>query len=199
MAVTRKTASNARTSKTDSQPTIQPTANTFATGPDKNEVIERLQSILAHKAPEALPLLDQLIQLLKPDPRELIESEKRTKSIVIAGIAEPEGVSDPFQRLAHTKAETCKVLSALGVEARPTEVYRMGDFTEGKARLIKCVLPSESFFRKALRNAPTLRHIHGFDHIYVRRSFTREQREKEKELRRQARKLNTTKHERAQW
>ncbi|KIH47261.1 hypothetical protein ANCDUO_22682 [Ancylostoma duodenale] len=188
MAITRKSAANTKFTKTDSQPAIPSTGTTFATGSDKNE------SILADKAPEALPLLDQLIQLLKPDPKVIIESEKRARSLVIAGITEAEGISDPLQRLAHTEAETCKVLSALGVEARPTEVHRMGDFNEGKARLIKCVLPSESFSRKALRNAPTLRHMHGFDHVYVRRSLTREEREKEKELRRQARELNMKEH-----
>ncbi|EYC36126.1 hypothetical protein Y032_0930g3090 [Ancylostoma ceylanicum] len=85
---------------------------------------------------------------------------------------------------------TSKVLCALGVEARPTEIYRMGDYSEGKVRLIKCVSPSERFFHKALRNAPTLRNLRGFDRIYIRRSMTREEREKDKDLRRQAHELN---------
>ncbi|EYC27738.1 hypothetical protein Y032_0008g154 [Ancylostoma ceylanicum] len=133
MPATRKTTYSTRTVKAHSQPVTSNAPVPVHQESDKDQVILALQSILANKAPEALPLLNQLIQLFRPNPREIIESEKRARSIVIAGIAEAEG--EPIDRLAHTEAETCKVLSALGVEARPTEIYRMGDYTEGRARV----------------------------------------------------------------
>ncbi|EYB88700.1 hypothetical protein Y032_0242g3402 [Ancylostoma ceylanicum] len=194
MPSTRKATSRAKSMRTNSQPTISHVEDATLQGTDEEEVLFRLQSILADKALEALPLLNQLMQLLRPNPQEVVESEKRARSLVIAGVAEAEGDLEPFERLAHTEAATCKVLSALGVEARPTEIYRMGDLTEGKTRLIKCVLPSTKFLYKALRNAPTLRSLSGFDRIYIMRSMTRKEREKEKELRRQAHELNTTQH-----
>ncbi|EYC13163.1 hypothetical protein Y032_0044g1007 [Ancylostoma ceylanicum] len=137
MPATRKTTSTTRSVKAYSQPVRSNAPEPVHQESDKDQVILSLQSILANKAAEALPLLNHLIQLLRLNPREIIESEKGASSIVIAGIAEAEG--EPIERLAHTEAETCKVSSALGVEARPTEIYRMGDYTEGRARLIKCV------------------------------------------------------------
>ncbi|EYC39262.1 hypothetical protein Y032_0665g1322 [Ancylostoma ceylanicum] len=196
MPATRKGTSTARTSKGHSQPTASSIATTGIQGPgsEKEEVIRKLQEILNDKAPEALPLLNQLLQLLKPNPQEIVEEEKRARSIVIAGIPEAEGDLEPVERVSHTEAMTYKVLNALGVEARPTEVYRMGDVAKGKTRLIKCVLPSERFLLKALRNAPALRNLTGFDHVYIRRSMTREEREKDRELRRQAHDLNINEH-----
>ncbi|KIH53930.1 hypothetical protein ANCDUO_15928 [Ancylostoma duodenale] len=70
----------------------------------------------------------------------------------------------------------------------------MGDVATGKTRLIKCVLPSERFLFKALRNAPDLQNLAGFDRVYIRRSMTRDEREMEKELRRQAHYLNLNQH-----
>ncbi|KIH65490.1 hypothetical protein ANCDUO_04191 [Ancylostoma duodenale] len=199
MPSTRKTtfsqaATNSRTTKAN--PTSSVTPSKAAASPEsaKEEVTLRLRSILNDKAPEALPLLDQLLDMLRLDPCEIIESEKRARSIVIAGVAEAEGELVPVDRQAHTEAMTCRVLNALGVEARPTEIYRMGDYSEGEVRLIKCVLPSERFFHKALRNAPTLRNLRGFDRIFIRRSMTREEREREKDLRRQAHELNAKDH-----
>ncbi|KIH51004.1 hypothetical protein ANCDUO_18913, partial [Ancylostoma duodenale] len=151
--------------------------------------------ILSDKAPEGLPLLNQLLQLLKPNPLEIVEAEKRTRSIVIAGIPEHGRDLEPPDRVNHTEAMTCKVLNALGVEAHPSEIYRMDDVIEGNTRLIKCVLPSERFVVvKALCSAPALRNLSGFDLVYVRRSMTREEREKDKELRRQAHDLNLKEH-----
>ncbi|EYC35300.1 hypothetical protein Y032_1083g3574 [Ancylostoma ceylanicum] len=196
MPATRKSVSTAKSTKAYSQPTAssEPTTDFHGSGSGKEEVIHRLQVILNDKAPEGLPLLNQLLQLLKPNPLEIVEAEKRARSIVIAGIPEAGSDLEPLDRVNHTEAMTHKVLNALGVEARPNEIYRMGNVMEGKTRLIKCVLPSERFLFTALRNAPALRNLTGFDHVYIRRSMTREEREKDKELRRQAHNLNLTEH-----
>ncbi|KIH47157.1 hypothetical protein ANCDUO_22787 [Ancylostoma duodenale] len=70
----------------------------------------------------------------------------------------------------------------------------MDDVAKGKTRLIKCVLLPERFLFKALRNAPALQNLAGFDRVYIRRSMTREERAVEKELRRQAHDLNLNQH-----
>ncbi|KIH65668.1 hypothetical protein ANCDUO_04009 [Ancylostoma duodenale] len=103
MPSTRKTTSSAKTIRTYSQPTNSQVEDTAPPGTEKE------QSVLVDKAPEALPLLNQLIQLLRPNPQEIIESEKRARSLVIAGIAEADGDLEPFERLAHTETATCKV------------------------------------------------------------------------------------------
>lgn len=46
------------------------------------------------------------------------------------------------------------------------------------------------FFLKALRNAPSLRKLSGLDHLYIRRSMTREERENDKEPRKLTHDLN---------
>lgn len=183
-----------RASQAATQEDVASTSSSNAPLGDKDQVLARLQSLLKAKAPEGLPLLQQLLDLLRQDPREIVEAEKRTRSIVIAGVAEAEPRCSPIERQTHTEEATVKILSALGVEARPTEVYRMGLFTEGKKRLIKCVLPSERFFIQALRNAPTLRSITGFDQIYVRKSMTRAEREQDRALRERAREINLREH-----
>ncbi|EYC16424.1 hypothetical protein Y032_0033g2651 [Ancylostoma ceylanicum] len=193
MPIARKSTNSTKTTKAAQTTSELPPPLTSKTS-EKEQVISQLQAILEVKAPEALPLLNQLLQLSRIDPREIVETEKRSRSIVISGVAEAEGDLSPSERLAHTEAAVNNVLDVLGVEARPSEVYRMGALTEGKPRLIKCVLPSAQFYSVALRNARSLRSISGFDHIFVRRSMTREEREKDRDLRRQVRELNDKDH-----
>ncbi|KIH56949.1 hypothetical protein ANCDUO_12868 [Ancylostoma duodenale] len=184
MPVTRKSTATARTTRALSQPVPEPASPVTSKTLEKEEVLSKLQAILETKAPEALPLLNQLLELSKINPREIIENAP----------AEAEGDLNPSERLAHTEAAVQNVLDVLGVEARPSEVYRLGVVSDGKPRLIKCVLPSQRFYFVALRNARSLRSVSGFDHIYVRRSMSREEREKDKHKRRQAQELNEKNH-----
>ncbi|KAK5978121.1 hypothetical protein GCK32_005488, partial [Trichostrongylus colubriformis] len=55
------------------------------------------------KAPEALPLLEKLVSSLIPDPTEIVEAEKRSRSVIIAGVPEKWEDSSPSQRQAATE------------------------------------------------------------------------------------------------
>ncbi|KIH42644.1 hypothetical protein ANCDUO_27369 [Ancylostoma duodenale] len=61
-------------------------------------------------------------------------------------------------------------------------------------RLIKCVLPSQRFYFEALRKARSLRELPGYEHVFIGRSMTFEERQRDKKLRQQARDLNQRDH-----
>ncbi|EYB97950.1 hypothetical protein Y032_0135g1910 [Ancylostoma ceylanicum] len=134
---------------------------------DGEQVVSKLKEILMNKAPEAIPLLNKLIEILTLTPKEIVESAKRARSVVFSGVAEADADLTPSERQVHTEESVQKILNVLGVEARPLEVYRM-----------------------ALRNARSLRDYPEFNQIYVRRSMTPQEREKFKELRQRAYDLN---------
>ncbi|KAK5983980.1 hypothetical protein GCK32_011688, partial [Trichostrongylus colubriformis] len=54
--------------------------------------------ILQKKAPEGLPLLEKLVDLLTPNPAEIVEAEKRARSIIIHGIPELGAEFPPSKR-----------------------------------------------------------------------------------------------------
>ncbi|EYB97951.1 hypothetical protein Y032_0135g1910 [Ancylostoma ceylanicum] len=139
---------------------------------DGEQVVSKLKEILMNKAPEAIPLLNKLIEILTLTPKEIVESAKRARSVVFSGVAEADADLTPSERQVHTEESVQKILNVLGVEARPLEVYRMGKLVE------------------ALRNARSLRDYPEFNQIYVRRSMTPQEREKFKELRQRAYDLN---------
>ncbi|KIH68513.1 hypothetical protein ANCDUO_01151 [Ancylostoma duodenale] len=142
---------------------------------DGEQVVSKLKEILANKAPEAIPLLNKLIEILTLTPKEIVESAKRARSVVFSGFAKANAELTPSERQVHTEEAVQKILKVLGVEARPLEVYRMG---------------SGRFFHTALRNVRSLRDFPEFNQIYVRRSMTPQEREKFKELRQRAYDLN---------
>ncbi|VDL74984.1 unnamed protein product [Nippostrongylus brasiliensis] len=53
-------------------------------------------STLEQKAPETLPLLDQLMIFLTPNPKEIVDAEKRSRSVVITEIPEADPSTDFF-------------------------------------------------------------------------------------------------------
>ncbi|VDO86654.1 unnamed protein product [Heligmosomoides polygyrus] len=130
---------------------------------DCEAVLSQLQSILEEKAPEALPILDRLLHLLTPNPSEIVEADKRARSIVIYGVAECDQDMASTCRQESTENSVAAILNALDLEVRPTEVYR---------------------------NARLLRNIPEFSNVYIRKSMTLNERLKDKELRARARELN---------
>ncbi|VDP40145.1 unnamed protein product [Heligmosomoides polygyrus] len=127
-------------------------------------------SILEEKAPEALPILDRLLHLLTPNPSEIVEADKRARSIVIYGVAECDQDMASTCRQESTENSVAAILNALDLEVRPTEVYGLGRKMPGKNLLIK--------------NIPE------FSNVYIRKSMTLNERLKDKELRARARELN---------
>ncbi|KAK5972288.1 hypothetical protein GCK32_013556 [Trichostrongylus colubriformis] len=111
---------------------------------DCSALLSELHSVLQQKAPEALPLLEKLVSSLILDPTEIVEAEKRSRSVIIAGVPEKWEDSSPSQRQAATE------------EA----------------------------------NAKELRNVSEFENVFIRRSPTSEELEKERKLRARARELN---------
>ncbi|EYC32408.1 hypothetical protein Y032_0003g1556 [Ancylostoma ceylanicum] len=157
---------------------------------DTQVLVGKLMAILEEKAPEAIPLLDELITILQPDPKEIVENEKRSRSIIISGMPEAGKEFTASQRQAHTELSVVKILDALDIETKPVEINRMGTFTDGKTRIIKCVFSSQKYFFEAIKKARILRQLPGFNSVYIRRSMTKAEREADKELRREARERN---------
>ncbi|EPB68312.1 hypothetical protein ANCCEY_12598 [Ancylostoma ceylanicum] len=43
----------------------------------------KLMAIVKEKAPEAIPLLDELITILQPNPKEIVENEKSSRRTLL--------------------------------------------------------------------------------------------------------------------
>ncbi|XGW28444.1 hypothetical protein V3C99_008312 [Haemonchus contortus] len=65
----------------------------------------------------------------------------------------------------------------------------MGMYNESKNRLVKVMLPSRSHWRRVLANAHLLRQS-GMSEVFIRRSMSPEEREKEAKLRQEAHERN---------
>uniref|UniRef100_A0A7I4XYW4 Uncharacterized protein n=1 Tax=Haemonchus contortus TaxID=6289 RepID=A0A7I4XYW4_HAECO len=137
--------------------------------------IEKMLLVLADKVPKEMS--------------ELLEAEKRSRSIVLSGLEEAPPHSLPSEKQRDLESKVFDILDVLNVECRPVEVYRMGKEVSSRPRLVKVLLPSRFHWRTALANARNLK-TNGFANIFVRRSMTHEERKQEYELRQQARERN---------
>ncbi|EYC18938.1 hypothetical protein Y032_0026g1465 [Ancylostoma ceylanicum] len=120
---------------------------------------------------------------------DYLESDLRSRSIVISGVAEAAGDLLPSERQADVEQKLSNILDIVKVECRPDKVLRMGTANPSKPRSIKVVLPSRRCWRTALKNARLLRSA-GFPQVFIRRSMTVEERKKDFELRQEARARN---------
>lgn len=125
--------------------------------------------------------------------QESVHEMERQRSLVFIGINENDKTtaSDKHKEDQHVVE---KLLNRLGVESGAV-VYRMGKIptVSGGPRLIKCVLPSSSLQRFALRQwkykRSEIREDVMFNRLLVRPSLTREQLMAEKEKREMDKKL----------
>ncbi|KAK6011327.1 hypothetical protein OSTOST_23594, partial [Ostertagia ostertagi] len=147
-------------------------------------------NILADKAPEAIPLLEEFVSSLPSLSQEIVEAEKRKRSMVVFGVPEADRNLPPSQRQACTVSFVTGLLDVLNIEAHPVELYRMGAMMEDKPRPIKCVFSSRRSLLEVLSNARKLRNTTAYKDVYIRKSMSREERQKESNLRMQARELN---------
>lgn len=142
------------------------------------------------------PTVQQLLLALKDKiPGEFsafLEREKRERSVVISGIDDEPMEARPSDRQKHLEEKINKVFDAINVECRPSEIYRMGKIDPRRPRLVKVVFPSQAHWRTALANARLLKES-GFPNVYIRRSMTAEERQREYELRQTARERNRDK------
>ncbi|KIH63909.1 hypothetical protein ANCDUO_05784 [Ancylostoma duodenale] len=151
-------------------------------------LLVKIKEILAKKAPESIPLLNNFISKFSSVANE--NEEKRRRSVVISGVEEADKKLPAVERQKHTEMQIEGILNALDVETRSVEIFRMGKSSQGRPRLVKVVFSSRSFYFDALRNAHRLRNLPMYSGIYLRRSMTAEERDKDRTLRAQAREMN---------
>ncbi|KHJ99773.1 hypothetical protein OESDEN_00228 [Oesophagostomum dentatum] len=96
---------------------------------DSISLLEKIHGILLSKAPEAIPLLEQLISKFPTFSNKIVEAEKRPRSLVIIGVPEPDATLAPSARQLHTEKSVTNILDALDVEARPMYTTVTADFS----------------------------------------------------------------------
>lgn len=135
-----------------------------------------------------------VFHLLTPNPSEIVEADKRARSIVVYGVAEWDQDMTSTCRQKSTGNSLATTLNALDLAVRPTEVYRLGRKTPDKNRLIKCVFLSRRFYFEVLKNARLLRNIPEFSNVYIWKSLTLNERLKDKVFRARAGELYGSGH-----
>ncbi|VDL80243.1 unnamed protein product [Nippostrongylus brasiliensis] len=136
---------------------------------------------------EALEVLSEKIRL---ETHSAYEAEKRARTIVVDGLGEADDQLPPSRRHDDLVGKVRSLMDALDLECMPSEVFRMGRPRPNKPRLVKIVLPSTYFWRRALANARLLPSA-GFRNVFIRRSMTEDERKREAELRQEAKERNS--------
>ncbi|KIH46483.1 hypothetical protein ANCDUO_23464 [Ancylostoma duodenale] len=113
-----------------------------ATNRNANPSVQlELDESTLEKAPEGLPLLDQLMKCLKPNPKEWVEAKKRSRSVVLSSVPEAEKGTHAVEGQQHTERAVMEILGVSEVEVRPVEIFMMGRMAESNPRLIKNFRP----------------------------------------------------------
>ncbi|EYC13613.1 hypothetical protein Y032_0043g815 [Ancylostoma ceylanicum] len=98
-------------------------------GEDYNQLTSA-QLISAIMARNSDPIINDMLLALsekvKVECLSMIETEKRGRSIVLAGLEEAPVDVGPSMRMKDSETKVEGVLSALQIECRPSELYRMG-------------------------------------------------------------------------
>ncbi|EYB81471.1 hypothetical protein Y032_0383g386 [Ancylostoma ceylanicum] len=161
-------------------------------GEDYNQLTSA-QLISAIMARNSDPIINDMLLALsekvKVECLSMIETEKRGRSIVLAGLEEAPVDVGPSMRMKDLETKVEGVLSALQIECRPSELYRMGKFDPNRPRLVKIVFPSKHYWSLALANARLLKPA-GYPDLFIRRSMTESERQKDYEMRKLAREKN---------
>ncbi|EYC37229.1 hypothetical protein Y032_0651g1151 [Ancylostoma ceylanicum] len=160
--------------------------------PDVTTHLNTISAFLEHtpNVPRSVIESFHALQSIISGPHKNCEDYFHRRSIVIQGIPELPLSTIPSVRQADVEAKVTEVLDALGVEARPWAVFRMGRWSETKPRLTKVILPARSQYLAILGRAKSLRDTSKYKHIFIRASLTEEERRKEYDLRKEAREKN---------
>uniref|UniRef100_A0A0N4W6U4 Uncharacterized protein n=1 Tax=Haemonchus placei TaxID=6290 RepID=A0A0N4W6U4_HAEPC len=143
--------------------------------------------IVLNHDPAIENMLIALSEKIPMDFSDLLESDKRGRSIVISGLEDGQGGLQPSVR--QRDLEVFRVLDALDVECRPVEMYCMGEPKPKRPILVKVVLPSRLHWRRVIASARLLREA-GLPNVFLRRSMTEDEKKREYELRQEARERN---------
>ncbi|KIH65489.1 hypothetical protein ANCDUO_04190 [Ancylostoma duodenale] len=76
--------------------------------------------------PEVKMMLDALSEKFQKGFSEVLEAEKRSRSLVISGIEEPPEGLRPSERRKDLESKVNDILDAIDVDCCPTEAFRIG-------------------------------------------------------------------------
>lgn len=185
-----------RSSANSSQPIVKEAASGSSSAVSARETFDNLspkelvlKAIELNKDPIVADILLALSEEIPKDFSDIIKEEERSRSVVIVGLAESDDRLRPSECQAELESKVGAILDVLKVECRPSSVYRMGQRSNAKPRLVKVVLPTTTHWRLALRNARLLRHS-SFKTVHIRKSMTPEELKRDGELRMEARNRN---------
>jgi hypothetical protein len=129
---------------------------------------------------------------------ESAEEKERKRSMVVIGVPEPEN-GDSIERADKDSDSVVNMLRALNIQARPSQVYRMGrpkpanDNGKPNPRLIKVVMSSSFFQKQTLHALKTrrqqLKNVCGFARALVRPSLSPDELIEDRKLRERLKKL----------
>ena len=159
---------------------LQSTISLLASKLPNEQLVKDLQESLDQHRSQLASFLQSIAMMETPEEKE------RKRSLVIIGLPEAE-LGDSIQRA--DSESVVSMLRTLEVEARPTQVYRMGKRSDDKTkpRLVKIVMPSSQLQRRCLgalkEKREALRKVEGFKKAIVRPSLTPEQLDIDRKLR----------------
>lgn len=118
------------------------------------------------------------------DPHAAHETVEMSRAVVIGNVPESRSES-PVQRAEHDFHSVSCIVNSLGVECKPTAVYRMGT-VGNRPRLLKVILPTRKFQRTLVSRASWLRNSQ-FRGTWLRESLPKEERDRRREERNRTR------------
>lgn len=97
-----------------------------------------------------------------------------SRDVIFSGVVESCAIR-ASDRVAHDLQCVRQILDFLGIECKPSAVYRMG---RGNPRILKVSFPASRFAFATVKRAPMLNKSRLFRQIHIRHSLPREVREK---------------------
>ncbi|KAG5640590.1 hypothetical protein DXG03_007996 [Asterophora parasitica] len=117
---------------------------------------------------------------------DAIERDKRERSVVVQGLVESCAVK-ASERVAEDLAKVTAMLDLAELEHSPATVFRMGEKSDSRPRLLKVMFHSRSAQLSLIKKSRLI--TSHYPNVYVRPSMTKAEREKEYKLRQECRHL----------
>ena len=117
--------------------------------------------------------------------QEALQRFQRREFLIISGLQ--ENSTGSLSERTEADTESVKSLAeSIGLEGfKPTEVLRIGQINQARARLLRVKCPTVRDRAALLRGSKRLHNDPSFKNVYVNPDLTRQQRERNKELRRE--------------
>ena len=117
---------------------------------------------------------------------ELIEQEKRCQNFIIHGAEEVGDSKDEIDE--NDEKYINDILKHMNIKTKPDSITRLGQVKEGKARVLKIVMPNKAAKEEVMANLRRLKNTEGtFGKISVTEDYTSTERQKIREFSERAR------------